>query len=72
MIEFRDFALFTLTAAAVVDTALLLALLDRANRQRLVLPLLLIVAGAWLYHSGSALFCPLLFVHVLRYIAPIV
>ena len=54
MIEFRDFALFTLTAAAVVDTALLLALLDRANRRRLVLPLLLIVAGAWLYHSGSA------------------
>ena len=54
MIELRDFALFALTAAAVIDTALLLALLDRANRRRLVLPLLLIVAGAWLYHSGSA------------------
>lgn len=55
MIEFHDIALFALTAAAVVDTALLLALLDRANRRRLVLPLLLIVAGAWLYHGGGAL-----------------
>lgn len=55
MIDFHDFALFALTAAAVVDTALLLALLDRPNRRRLALPLLLIVAGAWLYHGGSAL-----------------
>lgn len=39
----------------MVDTALLLALLDRPNRRRLALPLLLVVTGAWLYHGGGAL-----------------
>ncbi|MDX1606709.1 MAG: hypothetical protein R3202_10990, partial [Candidatus Competibacterales bacterium] len=55
MTGFEDLELFALAAAAVVDTALLLALLDRANRRQLVVPLLLIVAGVWLFHAGSAL-----------------
>ena len=47
-----DLEIFLLGAAAVLDTALLLILLDRSNRRRIVAPLLLLVLGAWLFHSG--------------------
>jgi len=53
MILSSEFELFLLGAAAVLDTALLLILLDRSNRRRIVAPLLLLVLGAWLFHSGA-------------------
>ena len=53
MTSFRDLEIFLLGAAWVVDTALLLILLDRNNRRRIVAPLLLLVLGAWLFHTGA-------------------
>ncbi len=50
---FAEIQLFSLGFAAVIDTALLLVLLDRGNRQRAVIPLFILVFGAWLYHSGA-------------------
>lgn len=50
---FKDLEIFLLGAATLLDTALLLILLDRSNRRRIVAPLLLLVLGAWLFHAGA-------------------
>ena len=51
---FHDIEIFSLGAATVIDTALLMVLTERSNRRRLLLPLLLLVLGAWLLHGGGA------------------
>ena len=53
MVSFSELEIFLLGAAWVLDTALLLILLDRNNRRRIVAPLLLLVLGAWLFHTGA-------------------
>ncbi len=58
MLPFRDVQLLCIGAASVIDTAMLLALLERRNWRRVVLPVVLLMAGAWLYHTGA-------FVHTL-------
>lgn len=52
---FNDIRLFSLGAATVIDTALLLTLLDQPNRRRLIVPLFLLVTGIWFYHLGETL-----------------
>lgn len=42
-----------LGAAAVIDTVLLLAVLERRNRGRVLAPVLVLVLGGWLWHAGS-------------------
>lgn len=49
---FSDLHLFCLGAAAVVDTALLLSLLERRNWRYVTPPVVAIIAGVWLFHSG--------------------
>ncbi len=39
--------------AAVIDTVLLLALLERRNRRRVFLPVSLLTLGVWLWHVGD-------------------
>lgn len=53
MLPFRDVQLLCIGAAAVIDTALLLVLLERRNWRRIVLPVVLLMVGAWLYHTGA-------------------
>jgi signal transduction histidine kinase len=49
---FDTVQVLSIGAAAVIDTALLLVLLERRNRQFARLPLLVMVGGAWLWHAG--------------------
>jgi signal transduction histidine kinase len=49
---FETLQLLILGAAVVIDTALLLALAERANRRFVHVPLLLVTAGVWLWHTG--------------------
>jgi signal transduction histidine kinase len=49
---FETVQLLSLAAAVVIDTALLLALADRWNRRLVRVPLLLLIAGVWLWHAG--------------------
>ncbi len=53
-----DLQLFALGAATVVDTVLVLALVERPNRRQVAVWMLWLTAAAWLWHSGS-------FVHTL-------
>lgn len=53
MLPFRDVQLLCIGGAAVIDTALLLVLLERRNWRRVVLPVVLLMVGAWLYHTGA-------------------
>jgi signal transduction histidine kinase len=58
MLTFHDVETFVYGAAAVVDAAVLLVLIERRNWGRVISPLLVLVAGAAVYHGG-------VFVHVL-------
>ena len=49
----EDFRVICFGMAAVVETALLLTLLDRRNWRFLELPMLLIVASAWTLHVAA-------------------
>ncbi len=49
---FADFHLFCLGAATVVDTALLLSVLERRNWRYVATPLVAILLGVWLFHVG--------------------
>ncbi|MEE8409943.1 MAG: ATP-binding protein [Myxococcota bacterium] len=53
MLEFHDIKLFVYGSAAVVDTAVMLVLLERRNWPRVMLPLMLLVTGVWIYHAGA-------------------
>ncbi len=53
-----DLQLLGLGAAAVIDTVLLVALIERPNRRQVALWMLVLTAAGWLWHSGS-------FVHTL-------
>ncbi|MCX7424008.1 MAG: ATP-binding protein [Planctomycetia bacterium] len=55
---FNDLQLFSLGAAAVIDTVLLMALIERPNRRHVAIWMIVLTAAAWLWHSGS-------FVHTL-------
>lgn len=55
---FSDLQLFGLGAATVVDTVLLVALIERPNRRHVTIWMLALTAAAWLWHAGS-------FVHTL-------
>ncbi|MFM9963231.1 MAG: sensor histidine kinase [Planctomycetaceae bacterium] len=48
-----DLQLFGLGAAAVVDTVLLLALIERPNRRHVAIWMVALMTAAWLLHSGS-------------------
>jgi signal transduction histidine kinase len=48
-----DLKLFGFGAAAVVETILLVAMLERRNRRSVALWMLLVSLGAWLWHAGS-------------------
>ena len=61
LVALQDIQLFGFGAAAVVDTAVLLMLFERRNWRRVVIPVLMFVLGAWLYHLGT-------FVHTLVYV----
>lgn len=45
--------IFCLGAAAVIDTVLLLAVLERHNRRHVLAPVLVLVVSGWLWHAGS-------------------
>src|SRR5262249_2162805 len=51
-IMFKTVELLTLGAAAVIDTVLLIVLLERRNRRFARVPLIVMVAGACLWHAG--------------------
>src|SRR5215475_4445664 len=48
-----DLELIGFGAAAVVETILLVAMLERRNRRSAALWMLLVSLGAWLWHAGS-------------------
>ncbi|HLQ44439.1 MAG TPA: hypothetical protein VK137_06910, partial [Planctomycetaceae bacterium] len=50
---FSDLQLFGLGAAAVVDTVLLMALVERPNRRHVAIWMAALTAAAWLWHAGS-------------------
>ncbi|MBI4582690.1 MAG: hypothetical protein HY717_01460 [Planctomycetes bacterium] len=50
---FADLQLFSVGLAAVIDTVLLLAMAERRNRRSILLPVILLIAGAWLWHAGA-------------------
>lgn len=45
--------IFCIGAAAVVDTALLLSVLERRNWKQVPVPIVALLSGAWLFHSGE-------------------
>ena len=49
---FADFHLFCLGAATVIDTALLLSVLERRNWRYVTPPIVAMITGVWLFHSG--------------------
>lgn len=49
----QEFQTFCIGAAVVLDTALLLSVLERRNWQQVTMPILALIAGAWLFHSGE-------------------
>lgn len=55
---FHDVQLLTVGAAAVIETALLLAMAERRNVQYVTRWMLLLTAGAWLWHTAT--FCYML------------
>lgn len=48
-----EFQTFCLGAAVVIDTALLLSVLERRNWQQVTMPIVALIAGAWLFHTGE-------------------
>jgi signal transduction histidine kinase len=50
---FEDFHIFCVGVAVVVDTALLLTLLDRRNWPHLAIPIAMLALGGWLFHAGT-------------------
>src|SRR5688572_12690332 len=58
MFGFSQIEFTLVAAAAVVDTVLLLALTRRRNLRYVSVPVMLLVLGAWLWHTGA-------FVHLL-------
>ena len=57
---FSDLQLFGLGAATVVDTVLLMALIERPNRRHVTFWMLALTVATWLWHAGS-------FVHTLLF-----
>ncbi len=55
-----DLQLFSFGAAAVLETVLLVAMLERRNRRTVSLWMLLLSLGAWLWFAGSFANCLLL------------
>lgn len=55
---FNDLQLFGLGAATVIDTVLLMALIERPNRRQVAIWMIALTAAAWLWHAGN-------FVHIL-------
>jgi signal transduction histidine kinase len=55
-----DVQLFSYAAAAVLETVLLVALLERRNRRVVALWMVLVALGAWLWHFGSFANCLLI------------
>lgn len=53
MLPFSEIEFACLGAAAIIDTALLLALIERRNWRQAPLPVVLLVLGAWLWHAGG-------------------
>src|SRR5438132_30542 len=49
---FDTVQIFSVGAAAVIDTVLLIALLEQRNRQFARVPVLILFVGAWLLHVG--------------------
>ena len=47
-----DLQLFSFSAAAVLETVLLVAMIERRNRRVVTLWMLLFTLGAWLWHTG--------------------
>ena len=47
-----DLQLFSYGAAAVLETVLLVAMIERRNRRAVTLWMLLVTLGAWLWHTG--------------------
>ncbi|MEX2215480.1 MAG: hypothetical protein WD768_15205, partial [Phycisphaeraceae bacterium] len=58
MLPFYDVQLLCFGAAAVIDTALVLVVFERRNWRRVIMPIVVLLLGAWLYHTGT-------FVHTL-------
>src|SRR5687767_1354033 len=50
---FDTFQLLCVGAAAVIDTVLLVSLLEKRNWGYVMLPVVALVAGAWLWHAGT-------------------
>jgi len=50
---FASIELFAYGAAAVIDTVLLFTLIDARNYARVMLPIVLLTCGAWLFHLGT-------------------
>ena len=53
MFSFPQVELASLSAAALFETALLLALVERRNWSRAPLPVVLLLTGVWMWHAGS-------------------
>ncbi|MGE0756367.1 MAG: sensor histidine kinase [Pirellulaceae bacterium] len=49
----QDLNVLCLGAAVAVDTALLLGVFERDNFRRVALPILMLLIGVWLFHSGE-------------------
>src|SRR5207302_930766 len=52
---FNNLHLLCLAEAAVTASVLFLALLERRNLRNVPVPVLLLAAGAWLWHTGALL-----------------
>lgn len=50
---FSNVQILCLGAAAVLDTVLLLAVLERRNRQYVLMPVLVLILGGWLWHVAA-------------------
>ncbi len=50
---FASIELFAYGAAAVIDSVLLFTLFDARNYARVMLPIVLLTCGAWLFHLGT-------------------
>ncbi len=50
---FANLQLLAYGAAALIDTVLLITLLDKRNYARVMLPVVLLACGTWLFHAGS-------------------
>ena len=48
----ENLRIFCYGAAVVIDTALLLAVFERRNWRFVIAPVVLLLGGAWLFHTG--------------------